>query len=341
MPPTPLDTLGEFSLIDRIIARLGEAAARDILVPPGDDAAAWLTPEHSATVATIDMLTEGNHWRADTMSLGDAGWRAVAANVSDLASMGAVPDYLLVGLALAPHLTLEDVDDLASGMASACLAHGVKIAGGDIVRSSATTISIAAAGHSLPIVGNQPPLMRRNAARPGDRIAVSGTLGASAAGLALIEAGRTQEAGAELLVEAHRRPVARVALGQAATRAGIVCAMDISDGLLQDLGHIAVASQVGIEVAAASVPVSPAAIRLLGDQPALDLALGGGEDFELILAGDADALKRLDRSGSAGSDGVPVTLIGRVVAEHPGEVIVWADDGQEYEPARRGWDQLR
>ncbi|MDA1241202.1 MAG: AIR synthase related protein, partial [Chloroflexi bacterium] len=135
-----LDDLGEFGLIDRIVSRLGAAAARDIAVPPGDDAAVWL-PSPGATVATIDLLTEGTHWRADTMSAADAAWRAVAANVSDLAAMGATPEYLLVGLSLAPHATLDDVDGFADGFAASCLAHGVRIAGGDIVQGAVTSIS--------------------------------------------------------------------------------------------------------------------------------------------------------------------------------------------------------
>jgi thiamine-monophosphate kinase len=333
-----LDDLGEFSLIDRIVHRLGVAAARDILVPPGDDAAVWRVEEGCAAVATIDMLAEGNHWRADTMSFGDAGWRAVAANVSDLAAMGATPDYLLVGLALTSEVTLHDIDDLAEGMLESCLAHHVRIAGGDIVRSTTNTISIAAYGHSVPLAEHRSPLLRRDRARPGDRVAVSGSLGASAAGFVLIEAGRQAEPGAEVLLRAHRRPRARVALGQAAVRAGVACAMDVSDGLMQDLGHIARASNVGIEVAAASLPLEQAAVDLLGAEAALDLALGGGEDFELVLTGPGDTLKRLD--GAAGG-GVPVSLIGRVVDEHPGEVVVWTDDGEEYEPPRRGWDHLR
>ncbi len=338
MPETPLDTLGEFSLVDRIVARLGAAVASDILVPPGDDAAAWHVHEGCAAIATIDMLTEGNHWRTDTMTFVDVGWRAVAANVSDLASMGATPDYLLIGLALGPQVTIEEVDDLAEGMSLACLAHHVRIAGGDIIRSMATTISIAAYGHSLPLSEGQQPLMRRNQAKLGDRVAVSGSVGTSAAGLTIIETGRADEGGVETLLQAHRRPVARTALGQEAVQSGVACAMDISDGLLQDLGHIARASNVGIEIAAASLPVDPAAMRLLGTEHALDLALGGGEDFELVLTAPADTLKRLDRRADTS---VPVTLIGRVVDEHPGEVIVWDEDGQEYEPPRRGWDQLR
>ncbi|MCK9495773.1 MAG: thiamine-phosphate kinase [Dehalococcoidia bacterium] len=336
--PTPLEELGEFSLIDRIVQRLGVAAARNILVPPGDDGAAWRVEDGCAAVATIDMLTEGNHWRLDTMTLGDAGWRAVAANVSDLAAMGATPDYLLVGIALGIDVTLDEVDDLAEGMLQACLAHHVRIAGGDIVRSNTTTISIAAYGHSAPLSEVPQPFLRRSEAKPGDRVAVSGTVGASRAGLEIIEALREGEPGAEVLTRAHRRPRARVQLGQEALRAGLTCGMDVSDGLMQDLGHIARASGVGIEVAAAAVPIEQAAVDLLGADIALDYALGGGEDFELVLTGPGDVLKRLDQAATGGT---PVSLIGRVVAEHPGEVIVFSDEGQPYEPTRRGWDQLR
>ncbi len=332
--PHSLDSLGEFSLIDRIVSRLGESAARDILVPPGDDAAAWL-PEDGATVATIDVLTEGTHWRRDTMSLADAGWRAVAANVSDLAAMGATPSMLLIGITLGPTLTVEDVDALAEGIAGACRAHHVRVAGGDLVRGETTSISIAAYGVARMRRDGTPALLRRGGARPGDRVAVSGTPGASAAGLALIEAGRASLPAAEPLLRAHRRPRARVALGQSAAAGGVGCGMDISDGLLQDLGHIAVASGCGIELAAAALPLAPAAVSILGHEAALDLALGGGEDFELILCGPEGILRSLDRSD------LPVTLIGRVVANHPGEVIVLTEDGATYEPPSRGWDQLK
>ncbi len=334
---TSLKELGEFSLIDRIIQRLGIAAASTILVPPGDDAAAWRVEDGCAAVATLDVLTEGTHWRLDTMTLGDAGWRAIASNVSDLAAMGATADYLLVGLGLGPDVTLDEIDDLAAGMLEACLAHHVRIAGGDIVRSNTTTISIAAYGHSLPLAEVRNPFLRRDRARAGDRVAVSGTLGGSAAGLAIIEAIREGEPGAEVLTRAHRRPRARAALGQAAVRAGVACGMDISDGLMQDLAHIARASNVGIEIDASTVPLEQAAVDLLGGATALELALGGGEDFELALTGPADVLKRLDHSTTGGT---PVSLIGHVVADHPGEVVVFDEDGP-YEPTRRGWDQLR
>ncbi|MDO9446151.1 MAG: thiamine-phosphate kinase, partial [Dehalococcoidia bacterium] len=265
----------------------------------------------------------------------DAGWRAVAANVSDLAAMGALPEILLVGMTLGPDVTVEDVDALAEGMASACRAHHVRIAGGDLVRGATTSVSIAAYGTARMRRDGTPALLRRSGARPGDRVAVSGTPGASAAGLALIEAGRTADRTAEPLLRAHRHPRARVALGQSAAAAGVLCGMDVSDGVLQDLGHIAKASRVGIQVAAGSLPLHPAAVDLLGAHVALDLALGGGEDFELLLCGPGELLGSLSRTD------LPVTLIGRVVAEHPGEVTVWGEDGAPYEPPRRGWDQLR
>ncbi|MSQ29760.1 MAG: thiamine-phosphate kinase [Dehalococcoidia bacterium] len=332
-PDISVRSLGEFTLIDRIVARLGEAAAGDLVVPPGDDAAVWRTGPGLA-VGTIDALVEGTHWRTDTMAWGDVGWRAVTTNVSDLAAMGAEPQYLLIATALGPSLTIDDLDALIDGIAESCRLHGVRVAGGDVVRGPATSISIAAYGR---IEGDtaDAPLLRRSRARVGDFVAISGTPGASGAGLALIEAGRAAEVGIEMLLLAHRRPVARVVLGRSAAASGLRCGMDISDGLLQDLGHIAQASKVGIEVAAASLPLHPAAVGALGARAALDLALGGGEDFELILTGPRKVLVRLD------TPEVPVTLVGRVVADHRGEVIVWGEDGEVYEPPRRGWDQAR
>ena len=325
-----LHDLGEFGLIERITHRLGDAGARDIVVPGGDDAAAWRVPPGTVAVATIDVLTEGTHWRRDTMTMADAGWRAVAANVSDLAAMGAEPAYLLVGLTAGPDVSVEDLDALTDGIADSCRAHHVRVAGGDIVAGTSTAVSIAAYGHA-----SEAMLMRRSGAKAGDRIMVTGILGAAAAGLALIEQARTEERAAEPLLRQHRRPRARVAVGRAAAAAGVACAIDISDGLVQDLGHIARASGVGIEVVAASLPVHAAAQELLGREVALDMALGGGEDFELVLCGRDQVLQAIGRMD------VPITAIGRVVPEHPGEVIVLGEGGKPYEPRQRGWDQLR
>lgn len=323
------DSLGEFALISRIIARLGDAAATDILVPPGDDAAIWLT-DSRGVVGTIDALTEGTHWRADTMSLEDVGWRAVTANVSDLAAMGATPGYLLVAASIGPNVTPSDLDGFIDGLAGSCRVHGVRVAGGDIVRGTATMFTIAAYG-SARFEGDELRALRRDGAQVGDLVAVTGHPGASAAGLALIEGGTSGTPEAGPLTAAHRRPRARTEVGAAAVAADVTCAIDVSDGLLQDLDHIAEQSDAGIEIDCSRVPVHPAARGLLGDERALDLALGGGEDFELVLIGAETALEAL--SGD-------VTVIGRVVSEHRGQTIALDEVGMPYEPRRRGWDQL-
>ncbi len=328
------EVLSEFDLIDRIVAHLGDAAASDILVPPGDDAAVW---RHAAgaTVATTDALVEGSHWRSDTMSWRDVGWRAIASNVSDIAAMGAQPRFALIATVLGPTLNVEDIDALIDGVAASCLAHGVRVAGGDITRGPTTMLSITLLGEASTTTEGAPALLLRSAAQVGDAIAVSGHPGAASSGLALIEAGRDDEDGVAALLEAHRRPRARTALGLAAIAAGVRCAIDVSDGLLQDAGHIAERSAVGIELSLDALPLHAAAVTALGESTARDRALGGGEDYELLLVGPRAALEML------GTAEVPVTIIGRVVEEHRGEA--WAVDAnnERYEPPSRGWDHLR
>lgn len=330
----PFNDLGEFDLIARIVERLGEAAARDILVPPGDDAAAW-TAAAGVIVATTDSLTEGTHWRPDTMSLADVGWRSATTCVSDLAAMGAEAGQLLIASELGPDLSLDDLDAFVDGLAAACRCLNVRVVGGNVVRGRTTSFTATAIGRAATGPDGVPALLRRNGARAGDTVAASGTPGASAAGLALIEAGRGDEPAAAPLVAAHRRPHARLALGRAALEAGVRCAIDVSDGLVQDLGHVAKASGAGIEVELETLPLHPAAVELLGRERAPRLVLGGGDDYELALTGPAATLDALS------SADLPLRRIGRVVADHPGEVVVRDAAGRLLQAAAEGWDQLR
>ena len=333
---TDLEALGEFGLIARIVSRLGEAAARDILVPSGDDAAAWRS-RGAVSVVTTDALVEGVHWRsveeargsgarAPTMSWADAGWRAIASNVSDIAAMGAIPDFAVASVVLGPHVDLDALDGIVDGMADACLEHGVRVAGGDVDRGTETVLAVTLIGHA-----EGGTLLRRDMARLDDYVAVSGHPGSSSAGLALIEAGR---GAMQDLVAAHRRPHARVELGRAALDASLRCGIDVSDGLLQDLGHIAERSKVGIEIDIERLPLAPAAVAALGRERAIDLALGGGEDYELALAGPEERLRALATAE------LPVTIIGRVVAGHPGEAWALDANGRRYEPRSAGWDHF-
>lgn len=329
-----IEHLGEFGLIERIVARLGDAAALEIVVPPGDDAAAW-TVDAGLAVATVDTLAEGTHWRRDTMSLADVGWRAVTTSLSDLAAMGAEPGYVLIAVDLGPDIEIEDVDAFADGVAEACRRYGVRVAGGNVAAARATSVSTTAFGSATIDDEHTPALLRRDAACAGDLVAVSGSPGASAAGLTLIESGRAGAQGAAPLVHAHRRPPARLALGRAAVESGVRCAIDISDGLLQDLGHVARASHVGIEVDVGALPLHPAAVALLDAEGALERALRGGEDYELALTAPAATLGALPPAGTA------ITTIGRVVTAHPGEVVALGADGRPLAQPSGGWDQLR
>ncbi|MFN8639570.1 MAG: thiamine-phosphate kinase [Dehalococcoidia bacterium] len=331
------DARGEFGLIERIIHRLGDAAARDILVPPGDDAAAWRA-RGAVTVATTDAMVEGVHWRASdspdgraTMSWTDVGWRAIASNVSDIAAMGAVPDFALISAILGPSLSTGGaLDCLVDGIAEACRAHEVRVAGGDLDRGAQSVVAVTLIGHL-----DGEAALRRDGARVGDVVAVSGHPGASAAGLALIEAGRDHEPAFGSLVQAHRRPRARVVLGHGALESGLLCAIDISDGVLQDLGHLAERSGVGIEVELNALPVASAALAAFGRERALDLCLGGGEDFELAFTGPAARIEGLSTSS------LPVTVVGRVVEAHPGEAWALDERGERYVPPSIGWDHFR
>ena len=326
--------VGEFTLINRIIEQLGSHVAKDILVPPGDDAAAWINSKDSLTVATVDTLTEGVHWRPDTMDFYDVGWRAVTASVSDLAAMGATPTYLLIAITLDSNITEQNISMLTEGIAQSSAIHNVKIAGGDITRAHTNMISVTAIGQILQ--DNHYPIMRRNTAEPDELIAISGYPGTSGAGLIIIEDSQSEdELGIELITQ-HRQPVARIQLGTNAAKAGIKCAIDLSDGLVQDLEHIAKASNIGIEIDTEKIPLHNTAYTLLGREKILDLALGqGGEDFELILIGKDEILRSLNTME------LPVTLIGKTVSHHPGQVKVYDSSGKEYEPPQRGWDHLR
>ncbi len=319
----------EFALIDRIIARLGDAAASDILVAPGDDAAAWV-PVGGAVVASTDTIAEGTHWRPGLLTMADVGWRAIATSVSDLAAMGATPQVVLVAASLGPAVTLEELNELIDGMAEACIAHEVKVAGGDVVRGRSTSLTITSLGGARLDRAGRAMVMRRDAAQVGDSVAISGSPGAAATGLRLAERGVEISPATTEALTAWRRPRARTELGLAAENLGVPCAIDVSDGLVQDLRHIAERSGVGVELDLDALPLPTSAVATFGSEEARDLVLAGGDDYELLLVARNSVLEALEG----------VTIIGRVVETHPGEVVVRQVDGAPY-PIPAGWDQLR
>ena len=233
--------LGEWGVIAALRARMPAGALTSVGI--GDDAAVVATPSGSV-VAAVDMLIEGRHFRREWSSAYDVGVKAAARSLADIAAMGAVNTALLVALAAPGTLPARWAAGLAEGLASEAARAGAGVVGGDTARADAVTLSVTALGdleHRRPVL--------RSGARPGDVIAVAGTLGHSAAGLAMLSAG-VQPVPAALagLVTAHRRPAPPYDAGPEAARLGATAMIDVSDGLLADLGHVAAASGVRIDV---------------------------------------------------------------------------------------------
>jgi thiamine-monophosphate kinase len=320
------------------IARVVSAPAEGVRLGIGDDAA--LVDVRSGELAlTCDTLVEGVHFERSLIAARDLGYKAVAVNLSDVASMGASPRYALTSLALSPEVDPAWVMEVYGGMVEACAEHAVSIVGGDLSRASEVVISVT-------LVGEAPlgRAIRRSGAGPGERIAVTGSLGASAGGLLLGRSPRevlaealTAGWGRELL-RAHERPPARVGEGQTLAQSGATAMMDLSDGIARDLPRLCRASDVGARIRSDAIPIAPQVTVLakrLGHD-ALELALSGGEDYELLVVlrpGAFDEAAELLRERF----GVALTEIGETTED--GIVLVDAEGtSRPLEP--RGWDHF-
>ncbi|WP_424211586.1 thiamine-phosphate kinase [Streptomyces sp. BI20] len=265
--------LGEFGLIRELTARLTTTPA--VRVGPGDDAAVVSAPDRRV-VASTDILIEGRHFRRDWSTAYDVGRKAAAQNLADIAAMGAVPTALLLGLVLPAELPAAWPTELMDGLRDECQVAGAAVVGGDVVRGDTITVSITALGD---LRGHEPVL--RSGARPGDVVAVTGWLGWSAAGLAILQRGfRSPRA----FVEAHRRPEPPYHAGPAAAALGATAMTDVSDGLVADLGHIAEASKVRIDLRTAAIDV-PGQMHDIGTAVGVDpyqWVLTGGEDHAIV-----------------------------------------------------------
>jgi len=287
-------------------------------VPIGDDCAVLRLGDR-IWVAASDMLVSGHHFK-DWAAPEDAGYKAVAVNVSDVAAMGGTPRFVLTsGGAPDPETTLRCM----RGVLEACGEFGVYPLGGDTTRAGALTVDVAILGEL-----DAPPVLR-SGARPGDLLAVTGELGASAAGLLALESGVS---GPERLVDKHLRPTPRVEVGRAAARIGVGAMIDLSDGLASDAGHVCERSGVGCRVDLDLLPVAEdtrSFLASLGHDP---VAVAGGEDYELLISAPEPVLQALAESVE-----VPVTRIGEVTSG--GGVVFWREG--EVVEGLSGWDHFR
>lgn len=326
-----LSRLGEFGLIERV----GRTApkGRGVYLGIGDDSA-WVRTRSGSCLLTADLLIEGVHFDLKWTSLYALGYKTLAVNMSDIAAMGGTPTYLLLSLGIPATFESDDVEEFYRGIRTLAVRSGVALVGGDT--SVAKSFFISAC-----LVGEAPHRpVTRSGAQIGDDIYVTGTLGDSALGLKLLKkkSPALKQPAAKFLLSRHHFPTARVQAGATLAKEKLARAMiDISDGLIQDLGHICKASRIGAIIAEEKLPLSAAYCSLTG-RDRTEHALIGGEDYELLFCA-----RRRDRpciENLQGQFNVPVTRIGTCVRARDGMTIL-DREGQRITFRKTGHDHFK
>lgn len=336
--------VGEFRLIDLLrdeidkgqadALRLVSQRGFELKLPVGDDAAAWLSGR-GVQILTTDTMVDDVHFRKETVHWADLGWKAMAVNLSDVAAMGCVPVYTVVTLGLTDDLPVDGIIEMYRGIMEAGNVYGSVVVGGDVVRSPVMFVTLAMIGTAVTSDDDPPALLTRDGALPSEKIAVTGHLGCSAGGLRVIDRGLKIESETMVhLVKAHTRPIPRINAGMELIRHGVTAAIDVSDGLLDDLGKICNASMVGAVVKSDLIPAD-SYLRRVFPENWLDLALSGGEDYELLFTAPAKTIDAVIEAVN-----VQVTVIGDIVNQ-PKIVNVVDPEGKLIIPSRTGWDHLQ
>ncbi|GAB4308823.1 MAG: thiamine-phosphate kinase [Candidatus Bipolaricaulota bacterium] len=325
--------VGEFPLIERLERIVGRTRS-DVVVGIGDDAAALDLGGEDLVLLTVDSQAEGSHFVRDRIDPRHLGRRLLAVNASDIAAMGGRPTHAVVSLVLPSDLGLSWVEGLYTGLAEEADRLGIAVVGGNVARSGdGIVLDLALLGRVA-----RGHLLTRSGAKVGDLVLVTGSLGEAAAGLYLSAHPEVADPDREALLARHLAPTPRVREGQLIAASGLASAMiDLSDGLAGDVAHVCDQSEVGVRIHAASLPVSPGVERVAGrmDKQGWELALSGGEDFELLFTAPPDAAERLAARVSA-ETGTPATVVGEVLPAAAGR---WLDlpDGRVVPLPPRGF----
>lgn len=321
--------IGEFGLLELIANTVSRASRPDILLGIGDDAAVW----HSRglyQLGTTDILVQNVHFSLDIITWWELGWKALAVNLSDIAAMGGSPKYALVSLALPSDTEVEQVIALYQGMDALAENLDIIIIGGNIAMAPLVIISPCLIGEA------EGAILTRSGALSGDKIAVTGFLGSAAAGLKMLaERLEFDDAITSYLRRSHLCPHPRIAEGKILTQNGVTTCIDLSDGLISDLSKVCQQSKVGARVSVNRVPIHPS-VQAAFKEESLQLALSGGEDYELLFTAKSNVIDRLSSLMPT-----PITVIGEIVADKPGQVMLLDKEGKAIEWGRGGWEHFK
>lgn len=325
-----LSSLGEFGLIDQIRARFPQPAAPELGI--GDDAALLSPSAGSQVVVSTDLLAEGVHFDPGFGPARLLGRKSLAVNLSDIASMGAVPRWFFLSLAIPAGFPLETIEGFLDGLAEQAAEHSCILAGGDTCGSKGgLTVSVTIMGEQRPEL-----ILKRTGAQLGDEVWVSGTLGDSALGLQLLLEGTRLGSEHDSLLLRQLDPTPRCDLGLKLAESRLVSAMiDISDGLLADLGHIGEQSGCGAEIKLGQLPMSSDFQDYGANLPVFPwhLAVSGGEDYELCFTAplcNREAIQKISKTA-----GIPLTVVGKVIDSRQVQAIL--PDGTNFQPSASGY----
>jgi thiamine-monophosphate kinase len=331
--------LGQFGMIDTVAKMIEESrdnrvdSWHNLIDGIGDDCAVW-KGDTASQLAKVDCQVEGVHFNLDIITWEDLGWKSLAVNLSDIASMGGIPSYALVSLGLPLDTQVEDVVELYQGLLKLAKQSGTAIVGGNMSSSPHVFVDVTVIGKT----GNpEGKYLSRSAAEPGDKIGVTGWLGTSAAGLEMLTQKLKFEVGTTAcLRQAFTRPEPRLVEGRLFIENGVRAGIDISDGLLSDLGHICQASKVGALVRTNLLPIRPEVKEAFGER-SVQMALSGGEDYQLLFTAKPEIMQKAIRASQ-----YPLTVIGEIKAAQSGSLIDIRDGkDNSIKLEKTGWDHFK
>ncbi|AGG07470.1 thiamine-monophosphate kinase [Dehalococcoides mccartyi] len=328
--------IGECQLIDRLNILLHQKpdentpARENLILDIGDDAAVFLPQGYQ--LVTVDSLIENVHFNRSMLNWADLGYKALAINMSDIAAMGGLPQYAVVNIDLPPDTLVSSVTDCYNAMYSLANKYQTVIIAGDTNQSSIINLAITLLGSAE----NPSCLLTRNAAQAGQKIAVTGYLGNAAAGLdMLLNQTEVTDESRRIFYRSFYRPEPRINEARLLVNEGVHCCIDVSDGLVTDLGHILRQSRVSARIELDKLPLHPS-LRLSYPLQAQNMALYGGEDYELLFTASAKVIEQISVQSH-----IPVTIIGEIIPGKPEKLKLVDKDGRALQPEKNGWEHFK